>query len=177
MVVDTLDELMAPHGSGTAMLQILSDGLGGSHTLSTPMSIQLQEFQRLAGEYHGSGTWIDTTATSSRYTVHHTIKSTGDAADIAFTHEFEDKGSIEGHFRFENSAAPIFDVYSENRLVGHGYVEDGSLHYHIRAGEAYIEVSYRKTGNELRIYGSSTKNDDGNYIVWLERLQGVPPKG
>lgn len=156
------------------MLQMASDGFRGGHTTSTLMSIQLQEFQRLAGEYVGSGTWIDTTATSARYAVHHTITSTKDAADIAFTHDFENRESIEGHFRFENSAAPIFDVYSENRLVGHGYVEDGSLHYHIRAGEAYIEVSYRKTGNELRIYGSSTKNADGNYIVWLERLRGVP---
>ena len=137
------------------------------------MSIQLEEFQRLVGKYRGSGTWIDTTATSARYTVDHTISSTVDVADIAFTHDFEDNTTIEGRFRFENSAAPIFDVYSDDRLVGHGYVEDGSLHYHIRAGEAYIEVSYRKTGNELRIYGSSTKNADGKYIVWLERLHDV----
>ena len=138
------------------------------------MSIQLEEFQRLVGRYRGTGTWIDTTATSARYTIDHTISSNGDAAAIAFSHNFEDSTSIEGRYRFENSASPIFDVYTDDRLVGHGYVEDGSLHYHIRAGEAYVEVSYRKTGSELRIYGSSTKNADGNYIVWLERLHDVP---
>jgi hypothetical protein len=139
------------------------------------MSIQLEEFQRLAGEYTGSGTWIDTTATSARYVIRHTIAASTDGADVCFTHDFEDDTSIEARYRFENSTAPIFDVYAEDELVGHGYVEEGSLHYHILAGQAYVEVSYRKIGNELRIYGSSTRNKEGNYIVWLERLHVVQP--
>ena len=137
------------------------------------MSIQLEEIENLAGEYAGSGAWVDTTGTSDHYTVRHTITTAEAAAEISFVHDFKDGTSIEAHLHFAHATAPIFDVYSEGELVGHGYLEDGSLHYHMREEGAYIEVSYRRIGEDLRIYGSSTQNAAGNYIVWLERLHLV----
>lgn len=133
----------------------------------------LKEIETLAGNYAGSGAWVDTTGNSDYYSVRHAITSEAAAAEVAFVHEFNDGTSIEAQLRFEHSTGPIFDVHSEDGLVGHGYFEEGSLHYHMRAGEAYIEVSYRVVGDDLRIYGSSTRNAEGNYIVWLERLHRV----
>jgi hypothetical protein len=58
-------------------------------------------------------------------------------------------------------------------VVGHGSWLDETLHYHLEMGGKFVEVGYRSNGNDLQVSGSSTKNAEGNYIVWVERLRRV----
>jgi hypothetical protein len=43
----------------------------------------------------------------------------------------------------------------------------------LEAGQKFVEVGYRLNGNDILVSGSSTKNAEGNYIVWVERLRRV----
>jgi hypothetical protein len=54
--------------------------------------------------------------------------------------------------------------------VGHGSWLDDTLHYHMQVRDKFVEASYRANENGLRVYGSSTRNAEGNYIVWVESL-------
>jgi hypothetical protein len=48
---------------------------------------------------------------------------------------------------------------------------DGYCHYHLETGKAFVEASYRITGDTIDVFGSSTKNAEGNYIAWREVLR------
>jgi hypothetical protein len=43
-------------------------------------------------------------------------------------------------------------------------------------GEAFVEATYRLEGDTLDVSGSSSRNADGNYIAWRERLHRVTPR-
>jgi hypothetical protein len=51
----------------------------------------------------------------------------------------------------------------------------------LEVGGRFVEVGCRSNGNDLLVLGSSTKNAEGNYIVWVERLRrvsdGLTPQG
>ena len=55
--------------------------------------------------------------------------------------------------------------------IGHGYVFDAYCHYHLKVGDAFVEASYRANDDAVEVFGSSTKNADGNYIAWKEIIQ------
>jgi hypothetical protein len=55
--------------------------------------------------------------------------------------------------------------------VGNGYIFGDLLHYHIRVGDAYVEVGYRGTERGMLVTGSSTKNAQGRFIAWQETLE------
>ena len=67
----------------------------------------------------------------------------------------------------------FYRVAMAENPVGHGSWLEGTLHYHLEVGGRFIEVGCRSIGSELLVLGSSTKNAEGNYIVWVERLQRV----
>ena len=55
--------------------------------------------------------------------------------------------------------------------IGNGYIFDGYCHYNMKAGEAFVEASYRPTIDGLEVFGSSSRNANGNYIAWKEALR------
>jgi hypothetical protein len=57
--------------------------------------------------------------------------------------------------------------------LGYGYLLDDYRHYHLETGAAFVEASYRVNGETVDVFGSSTKNAEGNYIAWQEVLRRV----
>lgn len=64
-----------------------------------------------------------------------------------------------------------FDSSAGGAPLGHGYLVDGYCHYHLETGKAFVEASYRFSGDTVEVFGSSTKNAEGNYIAWKELLR------
>ena len=125
----------------------------------------------LAGTYEGTGEWFDSSGKSSKYSVRQTNASTVDGFEIAFKHEFDDGTVVDARFHMTWVPPHIFRVSAAGAPMGHGYVFDGYCHYHLETGKAFVEASYRFGGDSVEVFGSSTKNADGNYIAWKEVLR------
>ena len=68
-------------------------------------------------------------------------------------------------------APNIFRVDVSGAPVGHGYVFDGYCHYHVNVGDRFVEAGYCSGADSVEVFGSSTKNAEGNYIAWKEVLR------
>ena len=126
--------------------------------------------ESLAGTYEGTGEWFDSNGKSSTYTVRQTNAQTPDGFEIAFTHDFADGSMVKARFELTLVAPHIFRVSAGGATLGHGYLVDGYCHYHLETGKAFVEASYRFSGDTVEVFGSSTKNAEGNYIAWKEVL-------
>ena len=65
----------------------------------------------------------------------------------------------------------LFRVEISGAAVGNGDVFDECCHYHIATDRAFIEVSYRTSGDGLDVFGSSSRNAEGHFIAWRETLR------
>ena len=126
--------------------------------------------ESLAGTYEGTGEWFDSSGKSSTYTVRQTNALTPDGFEIAFTHDFADGSMVNARFEMTLVAPHIFRVSAGGASLRHGYLVDGYCHYHLETGKAFVEASYRFSGDTVEVFGSSTKNAEGNYIAWKEVL-------
>jgi hypothetical protein len=124
---------------------------------------------RLAGSFTGAGSWHDAAGKSETYTVVQTQTETATGFEVQFRHDFADGSVVEAHFVMTWVAPLLFRVESGGASIGNGYCIDDTCHYHLKMGDAFVEVSYRIEGDELRALGSSTKNAEGLYIAWQER--------
>jgi hypothetical protein len=127
----------------------------------------------IAGEYQGAGQWYDSAGKSGTYHVTQAHRVLTDGLEVSFHHDFDDGSVTEARLTLSNLAPKIFRVAIAGNVVGHGSWLDETLHYHLEMGGKFVEVGYRSNGNELQVSGSSTKNAEGNYIVWVERLRRV----
>jgi hypothetical protein len=127
--------------------------------------------EKLAGTFEGEGVWHDAVGKSMTYMVQQTSRATADGFEIAFKHDFADGSVVDARFQMTWIAAHIFRVSAAGSPLGHGYVFDGSCHYHLETGQAFVEASYRVAGDTVEVLGSSTKNAEGNYIAWREVLR------
>ena len=132
--------------------------------------------ERIRGTYQGTGEWYDSAGKSMAYRVSQTNCVTADGFEIAFKHDFDDRTQTDARFVMTWIAPNLFSVRIGNNAVGHGYCIGNSCSYHIKTGDAFVEVSYRPDDQNLEVYGSSTKNAEGNYIAWHERLGRVEIK-
>ena len=48
---------------------------------------------------------------------------------------------------------------------------EGTGEWFDSTGKAFVEASYRFSGDTVEVFGSSTKNAEGNYIAWKEVLR------
>ena len=127
--------------------------------------------ESLAGIYEGTGEWFDSSGKSSTYTVRQTNSATPDGFEIAFKHDFADGTVVDARFQMTWVALRIFRVSASGASLGHGYLLDDYCHYHLETGKAFVEASYRFNGGRVEVFGSSTKNAEGNYIAWKETLR------
>src|SRR5262245_43531054 len=105
------------------------------------------------------------------YTVHQTNHATPDGFEIVFKQDFADGTVVDARFQMTWIAPHIFRVSVAGSPRGHGYVLDGYCHYHLETGKAFVEASYRFGADAVEVFGSSTKNAEGNYIAWKEVLR------
>jgi hypothetical protein len=125
----------------------------------------------LAGTYEGTGEWFDSSGKSSTYSVRQTNSETPDGFEIVFKHDFDDGTVVDARFEMTWVAPRIFRVSVAGASLGYGYLLDGYCHYHLETGTAFVEASYRVNGDTIDVFGSSTKNAEGNYIAWKEVLR------
>ena len=133
----------------------------------------MDAIKELLGTFIGEGVWHDSAGKSSTYTVRQTNTLTPDGFDISFTHDFADGTVVDARCQMTWVAPHIFRVSVAGAPIGHGYFLDGYCHYHLKAGKAFVEASYRFGVETVEVFGSSTKNAEGNYIAWKEVLRRV----
>ena len=129
--------------------------------------------ESFVGTYEGIGEWFDSSGKSSTYSVRQTNSATQDGFEIAFKHDFADGTVIDARFQMTWVAPNICRVSVAGASLGYGYLLDGYCHYHLETGQAFVEASYRITGDTIDVFGSSTKNAEGNYIAWKEVLRNT----
>lgn len=125
----------------------------------------------ISGRYIGSGIWHDAQGQSLRYVVAQTNRFTAEGFDVEFTHDFADNTQVRAHFEMTWMTPFLFRVNIGASQVGHGFCLANACKYHIKTGEAFVEVSYHPTADRLEVYGSSSRNAEGNYIAWHEELR------
>jgi hypothetical protein len=128
---------------------------------------------RLTGTFEGQGAWYDSSGKSSGYRVRQTNVQTADGFEIAFKHDFDDGTVVDATFRMIWIARNLFRVEAGGAAIGNGYLFNSYCHYHMTPGGAFVEVSYRVNGEDLEVFGSSSRNAEGNYIAWTETLRRV----
>ena len=133
----------------------------------------MKTIDALAGTFEGSGTWYDSAGKRMGYQVKQTNRVTANGFEIQFKHDFDDSTVTDARLVMTWIAPYLFRVAIGDNPVGSGYCIGDVFKYHIKAGESFIEVSYRPGNGALEVHGSSTKNADGNYIAWHEKLQGA----
>jgi hypothetical protein len=126
---------------------------------------------KLAGTYEGTGKWHDAAGKSLGYSIRQTNVATTDGFDVAFKHDFDDGSVVDARFEMMWIAPNLFRVDVSGAAVGNGYIFDEYCHYHMKVGDRFVEVSYRSTADGLEVFGSSSKNAEGNYIAWSEILR------
>jgi len=130
------------------------------------------ETGELGGHYRGTGTWFDSAGGSMDYRINQTIRAERDDLRISFRHDFDDGSVVDADFVLRPVAPGIYVVRSGDEDIGYGHLVKGVLRYHLRAGDAVVEVSYHPGApGEIETFGSSTVNADGNYIAWCETLR------
>jgi len=121
--------------------------------------------------YEGTGTWHDSAGKSSAYTIRQTNLATADGFEVAFKHDFVDGTVVDARLKMTWMAPNLFRVDVSDVAVGNGYIFDTYCHYHMKVGDAFVEASYRSGAGGLEVFGSSTRNAEGNYIAWTEILR------
>jgi hypothetical protein len=125
----------------------------------------------IAGDYYGTGHWYDSAGKSGTYRVTQANRVLTDGLEVSFHHDFDDGSVTDARLSLSNMAPKIYRVAMAGNVVGHGSWLDETLHYHLDIGGKFVEVGCRPNGNELHVSGSSTKNAEGNYVVWVEHLR------
>jgi hypothetical protein len=133
----------------------------------------MSDIGAIVGEYRGLGEWYDSVGKSGTYEVVQTNRALADGLEVSFHHDFDDGSVTEAQLTLNNVAPKVYRVTIAGNAVGHGSWLDQTLHYHFDVGGRFVEAGYRPNGNELHVSGSSTRNAEGNYIVWVERLRRV----
>jgi hypothetical protein len=126
---------------------------------------------KLIGTYEGTGAWYDSSGKTSGYRVRQTNAPIADGFEVAFKHDFDDGTVVNAKLAMIWIAPNLFRVETGGLAIGNGYVFDGFCHYHMTPGGAFVEASYRATGEDLEVFGSSSRNAEGNYIAWTETLR------
>ena len=131
----------------------------------------MNTIERFLGSYAGTGSWHDAAGKSASYRIRQTNAACGDGFEIAFHHDFDDGTVVDARFQLTPIAPNLFRVEVGGAAIGNGYVFDACCHYHLKIGDKFVEASYRASGSDLEVFGSSTTNAEGLYIAWTERLR------
>jgi hypothetical protein len=125
----------------------------------------------IVGRYEGLGVWYDSAGKTMGYRVAQTVGVVSDGFDLEFAHDFADGTTVRATFHMTWLTPYLFRVINRGTAVGHGYCVANACKYHIEAAENFVEVSYHPSAERLEVYGSSSRNADGNYIAWHEELR------
>ncbi len=135
------------------------------------MTLPVPDLNRLAGDYQGSGRWIDIAGDTKPYLVRQSIAIDGDDLVVEYTHDFHEEGTVtSGSFVFRRQGRSLFEVRMKDAPVGNGYVFGSYLHFHLKVSGLFVQTSYDVTPIGLAVKGSSTSNSQGRYVAWHEAL-------
>lgn len=131
----------------------------------------MDTIEQLAGTYEGTGAWYDAAGKTQGYRIVQHNVATDTGFEVRFKHDFDDGSSVEASFSMIWVAPFLFRVDIGGAPVGNGHVFANYCHYHLEAGEAFVEASYRAEDHQLEVFGSSSKNAERLYIAWKETLR------
>jgi len=136
------------------------------------MPCPLPDIDALCGSYSGSGAWIDEAGESKPYRVRQSISRSDQDVMVDYTHEFYEEGSTtSGTFVLQPHGANLLKVFMSGKQTGHGFVFARYLHYYLKVGEIFVQVSYQASATGLDVHGSSSSNAQGRFIAWYECLR------
>lgn len=168
-----LIDLVGSERHGLAGPQQVGPTESQPHDALRASDFSMKELASINGRYEGAGQWYDAAGKSGSYRVVQTNRALPLGIEVAFRHDFDDGTVTDARLTLSAVAPRIFQVKVSENTVGHGSWLDDTLHYHMQVGDKFVEASYRPNENGLRVYGSSTRNAEGNYIVWVESLNRV----
>jgi hypothetical protein len=130
----------------------------------------VNDIEQFVGTFEGTGTWFDAAAKSGTYKIRQMTVATTGGFEVSFKHDFDDGTVVDARFVMTWVAPNVFRVDLGGTSLGHGYVSDDYCHYYFKAGDRFVEASYRANGEVLRVNGSSSTNAEGNFTAWAETL-------
>jgi hypothetical protein len=137
-----------------------------------PMPTPPPDISSLCGSYSGSGSWVDEAGESKPYRVRQSISRSEQGVIVDYTHEFYEEGSTtSGAFVLQPHGTNLLQVFMNGKQMGHGYAFAGYLHYYLKVGEIFVQVSYQASATGLDVHGSSSSNAQGRFIAWHESLR------
>jgi hypothetical protein len=125
------------------------------------------------GRFTGTGRWYDSASNSQGYRIQQTNRLVDSGFEMQFRHDFDDGSVVEAHFIMTRIAPRLFQVTISGVPLGNGYWMADTWHYHLEVSGRFVEASYHLTPTGLQVLGSSSRNNDGNYIAWHEELKRV----
>lgn len=131
----------------------------------------MSEVTAFEGRFTGSGRWHDSASNTLGYRIQQTNRLADSGFEMQFRHDFDDGSVVEAHFTMTRIAPHLFQVKVSGVPIGNGYLIADTWHYHLEVSGRFVEASYRLTPTGLQVLGSSSKNNDGNYIAWHEELK------
>ncbi len=136
------------------------------------MTLTTDDLESLAGSYMGQGRWRDDAGGEGAYHVTHNVEVTEKGPRVSFHHIFDNGDpDVEAAFNLEWSVSPLLAVKAGDAVIGSGYVAGALCHYTLQLGDKIVESTFQPHNGGLRVYGSSSKNADGNFIAWSEVLE------
>jgi len=130
------------------------------------------ELGSLPGTYVGVGAWIDIAGESKPYRVIQSISVASNEFTVEYAHDFFEEGrATSGAFVFQRPTDALLRVLMKGAALGNGYMFGNYLHYYVKVGDIYVQVSYQITSNGLLVNGSSSSNAQGRFIAWHEDLR------
>jgi hypothetical protein len=84
---------------------------------------------------------------------------------------YDSSGKSSG-YRVRQTNVPIADGFEV--AFTHNFDDGTVVDAKFRPGAAFVEASYRASGEGLEVYGSSSSNAEGHYIAWTETLRRMP---
>lgn len=130
--------------------------------------------QPLIGDYEGDGRWTDELGATGSYQITQSISRADNGLKLSFRHIFDnDDPEVNAEFLLTWTATPFFNVCVGEAVLGKGYAFDDFCHYMLEMPATVVEANYFLTEGGLRVYGSSSRNADGNAIAWREQLRRV----
>lgn len=133
----------------------------------------------LKGEFAGDGVWRDIAGDTKKYRITTlSFESTGDLLKLRFTHDlYEENDSVVAEFAFRFDEDSRFTVFAAESVggarLGNGHLIDNYCQYLLVIGNTVVENRMVFVEKGLRIFGSSSRNKNGRFIWWEERLTSV----
>ncbi len=123
------------------------------------------------GKFSGTGSWVDESTSQMQYDVTQEMHRKGQDLALGFVHVFPDGTDTNANFQFVRITDDFYTVLVGEQTVGKAYCSRDFCSYFLDLPGNHVSVRITTSGDHLLVSGYSTKNSEGKYIIWNERLK------